>query len=51
MMLRHSFKLDEEACAIERAVERAVTDGARTVDIGGRLSTRQMTDEIINRIQ
>jgi len=50
MMLRHSFKLEAEADAVEKAVEQTITDGARTTDIGGKLTTRQMTDEIIKRI-
>ncbi len=50
MMLRHSFKLESEAAAIESAVEQAVAEGARTADIGGKLSTRQMADEIIKRL-
>jgi 3-isopropylmalate dehydrogenase len=47
LMLRYSLKLEDEALIIERAVDRAITDGARTTDLGGELSTRQMTDEII----
>jgi 3-isopropylmalate dehydrogenase len=47
LMLRYSLKLEEEALMIERAVDQAITDGARTVDLGGKLTTRQMTDEII----
>ena len=50
MMLRHSFKLEAEATAIEKAVEQTITEGARTADIGGKLSTRQMADEIIQRL-
>jgi len=50
MMLRHSFKLEKEAAAIEAAVEQAITEGARTADLGGKLTTRQMADEIIKRI-
>jgi len=50
MMLRHSFKLESEAASIEKAVDEVITDGARTADIGGRLTTRQMADEIIKRI-
>jgi len=50
MMLRHSFKLEAEAAAIESAVEATITNGARTADIGGKLSTRQMADEIIKNI-
>jgi 3-isopropylmalate dehydrogenase len=33
MMLRYSFKLEEEAAAIENAVERALSDGYRTSDL------------------
>lgn len=51
MMLRYSFKLESEACVIEDAVNRTITAGARTADIGGTLTTRQMTDEIIKRIE
>ena len=50
MMLRHSFKLETEAETVEKAVEQTITDGARTEDIGGKLTTRQMADEIIKRI-
>ena len=47
MMLRHSFGMETEAAAIEKAVDTTITNGARTADIGGQLSTRQMADEII----
>lgn len=50
MMLRHSFKLEAEAAVIEKAVEETITAGARTADLGGKLTTRQMADEIIKRI-
>jgi 3-isopropylmalate dehydrogenase len=50
MLLRHSLKLESEAVSIEKAVDETITAGARTSDIGGKLSTRQMTDEIIKRI-
>ncbi|MBN8656584.1 MAG: 3-isopropylmalate dehydrogenase, partial [Anaerolineae bacterium] len=50
MMLRHSFKLEAEATAIEAAVDQAITDGVRSADLGGKLTTRQMADEIIKRI-
>lgn len=50
MMLRHSFKLETESASLESAVEAAITAGCRTTDIGGRLTTRQMADEIIGRL-
>jgi 3-isopropylmalate dehydrogenase len=50
MLLRYSLGLDAEAASIEKAVDEAITDGARTVDVGGKLSTKQMTDEIMARL-
>jgi 3-isopropylmalate dehydrogenase len=50
MLLRYSLKLETEAAAIEKAVDKTITNGARTADIGGKLSTRQMTDEIIKNM-
>ena len=50
LMLRYSFKLESEARVIETAVEQTIAEGARTTDLGGRLTTRQMTDEILKRM-
>jgi 3-isopropylmalate dehydrogenase len=50
MMLRHSLKLEAEAASIERAVDQVISDGARTMDLGGKLTTRQMADEILKRL-
>jgi 3-isopropylmalate dehydrogenase len=50
MMLRYSLHLESEAVAVEHAVHEAITAGARTGDLGGKLSTRQMTAEIIQRL-
>ncbi|GAB4533000.1 MAG: 3-isopropylmalate dehydrogenase [Anaerolineales bacterium] len=50
MLLRHSLGLEAEATAIEAAVDAAITDGARTRDVGGELSTHQMAEEIIWRM-
>jgi len=50
LMLRHSLKLEAEAESIERAVHQTITAGARTADLGGKLTTRQMTDEILKNI-
>ena len=35
MLLRHSLRLEQEAEAVERAVEAALADGLRTADIAG----------------
>jgi 3-isopropylmalate dehydrogenase len=50
MLLRHSLGLESEAASIERAVDQAITAGCRTADLGGRLSTQQMTNEIVARL-
>ncbi|HEX7593583.1 MAG TPA: 3-isopropylmalate dehydrogenase [Anaerolineae bacterium] len=54
MLLRYSLNLPRETDAVERAVDRALSEGCRTADIaqpGERaLSTREMTEEIIWRI-
>jgi len=50
MLLRHSLGLEEEARWVERAVDEAIEAGARTADLGGSLSTRAMTDEVLGRI-
>ena len=50
MMFRYSFKLAEEADAIERAVDQALADGWRTADIAGSgeraIGTRKMGEVI-----
>ncbi len=52
MMLRHSLQLSEEAQAVEDAVDRALSAGLRTADLGGELSvgTQAMTEAIVDRI-
>jgi 3-isopropylmalate dehydrogenase len=50
MLLRHSLKLEQEARWIEQAVDQAIESGARTGDLGGKLSTRAMADEVLRRI-
>lgn len=47
LLLRYSLNLAGEAEAIEAAVDAVITAGCRTADLGGRLTTRQMADEII----
>lgn len=47
MMLRYSFNLEEEANAIDLAVEKALEKAYTTADIGGKLNTQEVTDRII----
>jgi 3-isopropylmalate dehydrogenase len=54
MLLRHSLGLEEEAAAVEAAVEAALEGGARTPDIAGPdeapLGTAAFTDAILERL-
>ena len=50
LMLRYSFGLQNEADVIEHAVNKAIDQGARTVDLGGKLTTVQMANEVINNL-
>ncbi len=54
MMLRYSFDLDQEADAVEAAVQKVLTEGYRTGDIMSdgctRVGTAQMGDLIAERI-
>ena len=51
MLLRHSLNLNEEAEALESAIDKAIAAGARTADVAAGadtvLSTQEMTAEII----
>jgi 3-isopropylmalate dehydrogenase len=49
-MLRAGFRMADEAAAIERAVEGALTDGVRTRDLGGSASTAEMTAAVLARV-
>jgi 3-isopropylmalate dehydrogenase len=50
LLLRYSLGAEEAAARIERAVERALDEGARGADLGGSLSTRAMTDAVLARL-
>jgi 3-isopropylmalate dehydrogenase len=53
MMLRYAFALENEAQAIENAVDTVLNDGLRTADIAHgaeALGTVEITDEILKRI-
>lgn len=50
LLLRHSLHLDEAAAAIERAAYQTISDGFRTGDLGGSLSSQAMTDALLARL-
>jgi 3-isopropylmalate dehydrogenase len=50
MVLRWSLDRHDAADRIWKAVDKALSAGARTADLGGKLSTRQMADAIIKHL-
>lgn len=50
MLLRWSFGMEEEAKTVEAAVVAALDAGARTRDLGGPLTTRQMGDAVLAQL-
>jgi 3-isopropylmalate dehydrogenase len=50
MMLRHGFGLERQAATIESAVDRALAEGLRTPDLGGRATTAEATQAVLERL-
>ena len=54
MMLKYAFRLDEEASAVEAAVEAVLNEGYRTADIAEdglrHVSTSEMTENVISKL-
>ena len=50
MMLRHGFGSEDEAAAIESAVDRALADGLRTPDLGGDATTAHATQAVLHHL-
>src|SRR4051812_41223549 len=51
MMLRHGFGLENEAAALESAVDRALEDGLRTHDLGGTATTADATGAVLAHLR
>jgi 3-isopropylmalate dehydrogenase len=47
LMLRHGLAMEEEAAALESAVDRALGDGLRTPDLGGDATTETATRAVV----
>jgi 3-isopropylmalate dehydrogenase len=47
LLLRHSLGLEDEAAAIEAAVDQVLKNGPHTRDIGGSASTAQVLDAVL----
>jgi 3-isopropylmalate dehydrogenase len=50
LMLRHGLRLEAQAAAIESAVDRALSDGLRTADLGGSATTREATQAVLKHL-
>jgi 3-isopropylmalate dehydrogenase len=50
MMLRHGFAMEDQAAAIESAVDSALAEGLRTPDLGGDASTAQATQAVLEHL-
>jgi len=50
MMLRYSLNLPAEAGRVETAVDKVIADGHRTVDLGGKLGTAQITELVLSAL-
>jgi 3-isopropylmalate dehydrogenase len=50
LMLRHGLAMENEAAALESAIDRALGDGLRTPDLGGDASTEAATRAVLTNI-
>ncbi len=50
LMLRHGLSLEDEAAAVESAVDGALAAGLRTRDLGGEAGTAEATRAVLDRL-
>jgi 3-isopropylmalate dehydrogenase len=50
MMLRYGLARDDDAAAIESALDRALRDGLRTPDLGGEATTEEATRAVLSNL-
>jgi 3-isopropylmalate dehydrogenase len=50
LMLRHGLALENEAAAVESAIDRALDGGLRTADLGGDATTEDATQAVLAHI-
>jgi 3-isopropylmalate dehydrogenase len=51
MLLRHGLGFQDEAAALESAVDRALEDGLRTHDLGGKATTAEATRAVLGHLR
>ncbi|TMM08917.1 MAG: 3-isopropylmalate dehydrogenase, partial [Actinobacteria bacterium] len=50
LMLRYGLGMEAQAAAVESAVDRALSDGLRTPDLGGSATTREATQAVLKNL-
>jgi 3-isopropylmalate dehydrogenase len=50
LLLRHSLQLEAEAVAIESAIDRVLSDGPHSRDIGGQAGTQDVLDAVLQSL-
>ncbi len=50
LMLRHGLGMENEAAAVESAVDRALAEGLRTRDLGGNATTDEAAQAVLNHL-
>jgi 3-isopropylmalate dehydrogenase len=50
LMLRHGLSREDEAAALESAVDRALAAGLRTADLGGTATTAEATEAVLGEL-
>jgi 3-isopropylmalate dehydrogenase len=50
LLLRHSLQLEAEAVAIESAIDRVLSDGPHSRDIGGQAGTQDVLDAVLQAL-
>jgi 3-isopropylmalate dehydrogenase len=50
LMLRHGLGMENEAAAVESAVDHALADGLRTRDLGGSATTEEAAEAVLNHL-
>jgi 3-isopropylmalate dehydrogenase len=50
LMLRHGLQMEVEAAAVESAVDKALTGGLRTSDLGGTATTGDATRAVLEHL-
>lgn len=48
LLLRFALKIEREVECIESTIEKSLSGNYGTLDIGGKMSTKQITDSIVN---